>query len=279
MLEREAAKLALDLNQAQSAFQSLSAGVQQHERDQASTQEACYRTDASLTAARGQVAELNLASERTRGRLELQSKQIASIEERLAAGEAETQDLDARHQREKTDLEAHAQTLVQLEAESVSVRESLQSKTTERDGLQNDLRQREQGIESSRQQVLKLLGEASTLRNQLAQIEEYLAGMERDVARSKREEEAALADMTRMEQVKAEISARLGARQMERKDSLEEILSHRAYTTESVKRLFTAIEHGQIEGFKPSGVLADFVEVTDPAWEKACETFLHEELE
>ena len=46
-----------------------------------------------------------------------------------------------------------------------------------------------------------------------------------------------------------------------------------------MKRLFTAIEHGQVGGFKPAGVLADFVEVTDPAWEKACETFLHEELE
>ena len=46
-----------------------------------------------------------------------------------------------------------------------------------------------------------------------------------------------------------------------------------------MKRLFTGLEHGQIEGFKPSGVLADFVEVTDPAWEKACEEFLHEELE
>src|SRR5262249_7754544 len=30
---------------------------------------------------------------------------------------------------------------------------------------------------------------------------------------------------------------------------------------------------------KPRGVMADFVEVTDPAWEKACEIFLHEELE
>jgi chromosome segregation protein len=43
--------------------------------------------------------------------------------------------------------------------------------------------------------------------------------------------------------------------------------------------LFTAIEHGQVEDFKPAGVLAYFVEVTDPAWEKACETFLHDELE
>src|SRR5207245_1306696 len=37
--------------------------------------------------------------------------------------------------------------------------------------------------------------------------------------------------------------------------------------------------HGHIEGLRPSGVLADFVEVTDPTWEKACETFLHDELE
>lgn len=63
-----------------------------------------------------------------------------------------------------------------------------------------------------------------------------------------------------------------------RKDSLEEILSHRAYTTESVKRLFTAIERGQAGALKPMGVLADFVEV-DSQYEKATEEFLHEELE
>src|SRR5205814_204295 len=78
----------------------------------------------------------------------------------------------------------------------------------------------------------------------------------------------------KLEEIRTSLS-----RQKARHDSLEEILSHRAYTTESVKRLFTAIEHGQIQGFKPSGVLADFVEVTDPAWEKACEAFLHDELE
>jgi chromosome segregation protein len=46
-----------------------------------------------------------------------------------------------------------------------------------------------------------------------------------------------------------------------------------------VKRLFTAIEKGQVTDLKPLGVLADFVEMTDPTWEKASETFLHEELE
>src|SRR5262249_16324635 len=81
MLEREAAKLALDLNQAQTAFQAFSTQVQEKERDYGTTLESCYQTDAALTAARQNVAELNLESERTRGRLELQAKQIGSIEE------------------------------------------------------------------------------------------------------------------------------------------------------------------------------------------------------
>ncbi len=320
LLEREASKLALDLNQAQAAFQECSSQVEAQEREHTGTQETCYRTEAELTSARGRVAELNLESERTRGRLESQAKQIASMEDRLGRGETETQELEARQQREQAERDSHAQTIAQLEAEAVTVREQLQAKTAERDGLQQDLRQREQGIEAARQQVLRVLGEASTLRNQLAQIDEYLAAIERDSARLRKDEEGASFDMARLEQLKAELSAKLSARQMEiqsladqrrgveeelkerqsrlvasrtkleevrgalsrqraRKDSLEEILSHRAYTTEAVKRLFTAIEHGEISGFKPSGVLADFVEVTDSAWEKACETFLHDELE
>ena len=164
------------------------------------------------------------------------------------------------------------------------------------------------------------MGEASSLRNQLAQIDEFLAAVDRDTARSKKEEDGASGDLARLEEVKAELSTKLSAQQLElesladkrrrvdeeikerrartlemrqkleqlrgvlskqkaRRDSLEEILSHRAYTTDSVKRLFTQVERGQVDNFKPSGVLADFVEVADAAWEKACEAFLHEELE
>ena len=62
----------------------------------------------------------------------------------------------------------------------------------------------------------------------------------------------------KLEDLRAETS-RLKAR----RDSLEEVLSHRSYTTESVKRLFKAVEKGQAKDFTPIGVLADFVEV-DP---------------
>lgn len=320
MLEREAAKLALDLNQAQTGFQSLAAQVQEREREHTATQESCYRTEKELTEARGKVAELNLEAERTRGRLELQAKQIGSIGDRLAAGDAETQELESRHERELAEMDVHAKAVAAIEQEGVALLEKMRAKTAERDALQTDLRQREKGLETARHQVLRLLGEASSLRNQLAQIDEFLAAVDRDTARAKKEEEGATGDLARLEEVKAELSTKLSAQQLEleslagrrrgieeeikarrtrtvemrqqleqirgavskqkaRRDSLEEILSHRAYTTESVKRLFTQVERGQTADFKPSGVLADFVEVADAAWEKACEAFLHEELE
>jgi chromosome segregation protein len=63
-----------------------------------------------------------------------------------------------------------------------------------------------------------------------------------------------------------------------RKESLEQVLAHRTYTTESVKRLFAAMEKGNAKGIEALGVLADYVEV-DPQFEKPAEEFLHEELE
>ena len=320
MLEGEAARMALDLSQAQGLFTGISGQLLEKEGEHTRLQESCYRTEAELTTARAKVAELNLESERTRGRLELQAKQIGAIDERLSANETETQDLETRRQQQQAELDVHVATILRLETESASLRELLLTKTAERDALQNDLRERERGLEGARMRVLQLLGEASTLRNQVVQIDEYLAAIERDSARARKEEELASADLTRLDAVKAELSTKLSAQHMElesladrrqrveetlkarqaevaasrqildelranlsrqraRRESLDEILSHRAYTTESVKRLFTAIEHGQVSDFKPAGVLADFVEVTDPAWEKACETFLHEELE
>lgn len=63
-----------------------------------------------------------------------------------------------------------------------------------------------------------------------------------------------------------------------RKESLEQVLAHRTYTTESVKRLFASLEKGNADDLKPLGVLADYVEV-DAQFEKSAEEFLHEELE
>ncbi len=319
MLEREAAKTALDLNLANTEFQDLSNQVAEREKEHVALQETCYRNDADLTAARQRLAGLQLEQERTRGKLDSQAQQIGAIEERLTAGESEAQELEKRQAQFQQELESHLQSLAALEAQTESARERLAIKTAERERLQQDLQERTRTLETGRQNVLRLLGEASTLKNQLAQIVEFLSGIERDAVRCQREEQTATADLERLESVKKDLSQKMAARQMElestsdrkraveedlgarkahaaetrqnldhlrteasrlkaRKDSLEEILSHRAYTTESVKRLFTAIERGEADHFRPAGVLADFIEV-EPAYEKAAEDFLHEELE
>ncbi len=319
MLERDAAKTALDLNLATSEFQNLTNQVAERETEHTALQETCYRNDAELTGARQRLADLQLEQERTRGKLDAQASQIGAIEQRLTQGETDTQELERRGSQLREELEKHLAQVAELERQTESARERLAAKTAEREQIQQALQERTKTLEAGRQNVLRLLGEASALKNQLVQISEYLSAIDRDSARCRHDEESATGDLDRLKALKADLSSKMSARQMEldstadrkrraeeemndrkaratetrrvldqlrteasrlkaRKDSLEEILSHRAYTTESVKRLFTAIEQGQAEGFRPAGVLADFVEV-EPAYEKAAEDFLHEELE
>ncbi len=319
MLERDAAKTALDLNLATAEVQQLAGQLKEKETEQTRLQEQCFKTETDLTQARARLAGLRLEAERARGRLESQARQIGEIEQRLAQGETETQELDRRWEAQQQEFAAAAGAIQELEAKAEEARRRLALKNEERDTLQGALRGREQALEAARAAVLRRLGAASSRKNQLAKIDEYLAGVGRDTTRLERDEQAASADVERLTKSRAEIAARAAERQKElesiagqrrtveeelatrrsrlgetrrkmdelrqafsrikaRRDSLEEILSHRAYTTESVKRLFTAIERGQAQDLKPIGVLADFVEV-DPAYERAAEEFLHDELE
>jgi chromosome segregation protein len=319
MLERETAKIALDLKMAVSSVESLSAEAAAGEKDYSRSQQAGYQTEAELTEARKRLSELTLETERTRGRLDFQAKQVASIEQRLAQGEAESQQSEQRLETLRQELAANQGGLAEIERQAAEASERLDAKGRDRGALESAVAERERGMESARRTVLRLLGEAAALRNQIAQADAYLASLERDTARSQKEDQTASQDLEWLGAAKTELTAKRSARQAElesvtgqrrqteqqlaarraelsqgrreletargefsrlkaRRDSLEEILSHRAYTTESVKRLFTAIERGQADGLKPVGVLADFVEV-ESGYEKAAEEFLHDELE
>jgi chromosome segregation protein len=318
-LEREAAQKALELNAATAELRTLAEQITASETSHQRLQTACYEVEARLTETRRRLSELNVESERTRARLEYQAKQAGAIEQRMTQGDAEAQHLDARLAQLETELETHRVNVSQVEAQTAEARQRMLLKNEEREVLQNRLRQREQGIENGRKQVLRLLGEASILKNQLAQIDEFLAGIDRETTRVQKDEQTAAADLERLAAIRQSMAASMAEHQRElqavvgerreseerlvlrkreaqearrlidqlrgeasklkaRRDSLEEILSHRAYTTESVKRLFGAIERGRTGDFKPLGVLADFVDV-EPAFEKAAEEFLHEELE
>jgi chromosome segregation protein len=320
LLEREAKRVSGELEQAAKLYQEIHLKVEEEEKALHEAREAAYRTEAELTENRTRLSTLQLDAERARGQFESQSGMIARIEERLAQGEQENENLAQRLASFEEERKTLAASLEELAAEAAEARERMTAKNAEREALQVQLAERERGLDAARQLIVRLLGESSTLRNQVAQIEGYLASLERDTSRVKKDEETASLDLHRLETVKQDLSDKLSGRQMElestadqrkrveadlaerrqasqharqeletlrsetsrlraRRDSLEEILSHRAYTTESVKRLFTAIERGEAGGVQPAGVLADFVELTDAKFEKATEEFLHDELE
>ena len=319
LLERDAAKTAIDLNLAAAELKTLAHQVaekeQAHEREQA----ACYALEQELTAARQQLSNTHVEAERTRGRLDAQVRESGAIEQRVTHAESETQELGSRVEALTGEIDVHRANLDALEGQIALSRERMLDMNQQREGLQARLREREQTIESGRQIVLRLLGEASALNNQLAQVEEYLSAVERETARSQREEQAATAEIERLEAAGRQLSDSMSQRQLElesvtsqkrhtegeltdrrraiidlrgqidtlknevsriraRKESLEQVLAHRTYTTESVKRLFASLEVGKADELKPLGVLADYVEV-DAQFEKPAEEFLHDELE
>jgi chromosome segregation protein len=319
MLEREAAKSALDLNLASADLRALSERVAAKELAHTELQGRSYQNEQHLTEQRRELAECKVETERTRGRLESQVKESGAIEQRIAQAERESQELELRVGRIGSDLEAHQQRVEVLDRQIGESRECMAEKNRLREELQSAVREREKAIEGSRTAVLRLLGEVSTLRNQLAQMNEYLAGIERETARVQKDEQLSAAELERLATARSALSETMAQRQLElesvagerqrtegdltvrrqtavdvrgsidqlrtecsklkaRKESLEEVLAHRSYTTESVKRLFAALEKGKAQDLRPQGVLADFVEV-DPQFEKPAEEFLHDELE
>ncbi len=319
LLERDAAKTAIDLNLASSELKALGEQVAEKEQAHERRQAAAYEMDQQLTESRQQLSDRNVEAERTRGRLESQVKESGAIEQRIAQAEKESQELGLRLDSLDQEIAGHRRNLDALDAQTSRSRERMNEINQQREALQAKVRERERAIESGRQLILRLLGEASTLKNQLAQIDEYLAGIERESGRAGREAETSAAEIERLEAARKQLSEITDQRQLElesvagerrrteeelaerrrtaaelgreidtvktevsqiraRKESLEQVLAHRTYTTESVKRLFASLEKGKASELKPLGVLADYVEV-DRQYEKPAEEFLHEELE
>ncbi len=319
LLERDAAQIVIELNLATAEWQKAQAAIAEQEAGQEKTLADSYETEARLTEARRQLADLKLEAERARGRLEYQTKQVERIGNAEATGGRDLEMLEAQSAERTAELDAQTGQLGELERTFTVAAEELTAKADERQTAQSSLTEGERGLEAKRSAVLRLLGESAGLKNRITQVEAQLAASDRDGGRAREEEKQSQADLGRLAESRKQLSEQLSARQTAlisvgeqlkivqselqatkgqlseshglldrlkneasrlraRKDSLSEIIQHRSYTTETVKRLFTAVERGKTESFQPLGVLADFVEV-DPQYEKAAEEFLHDELE
>jgi chromosome segregation protein len=319
LLERDAAKTALDLNLAAAELKSVSERVAEREAAHEHAQTACYELEQRLTAARQQLAEKNVEAERTRGRLEAQVKESGAIEQRIAQGETETREIGVRLGALDEEIAAHRQSVDLLEGQIGEARARMLEMNQQRETLQAKMQEREKAIEAGRQAILRLLGEASTLKNQLAQIQEYLAGIERETLRSSREEQVAAAEIERLEAAARQLKQVTVERQLElesvtgERRGAEEDLAARRGAAEELRREIDAAKNevSQIQARKESleQVLAHrtyttecvkrlFAELekgkaedlkplgvladfveVDPRFEKPAEEFLHEELE
>ena len=219
--------------------------------------------DAELTAHRQTVAELEILTVSARQR---------SIEKNEAR-----EVLQGRLRERERGLESSRLAILRLLGESSTLKNQLAQVDEYLAGIERETLRvtREEGVAvsdlerlaASKEDVSQSLGhrqmELESIQDQRRRAEEELSVRKRGAA------EARQAIDTLREEVGLHKA---------RRDSLDEILSHRAYTTDSVKRLFSAVQKGESPDFRPLGVLADFVEV-DPTYEKAAEEFLHDELE
>ena len=246
---RQSAGIEQRMVQGESESQALGGQVASLEAEIARYRENVAELERSTISARQRSIEKNEAREMLQGRLREREKSLETG--RLAVlrllGEASTL---------KNQLAQVDEYLAGIDRESARVTKDEQVATSDLDRLT-----------VSKDDVSRALAERQM---ELESIQERRRRAEEDLGLRKRHASEARQGIDELRDETGRFKAR--------RDSLEEILSHRAYTTDSVKRLFSAIQKGETPDFRPLGVLADFVEV-DPTYEKAAEEFLHDELE
>lgn len=225
----------------------------------------------------GRVAELNQQVEAHGSLLAELERQTSLARQSLAAKTTEREAAQSQLREGEHAIESARQGVLRLLGEAAALRNELTQideylASIERDTARATREEQFAQTELERLAALKqeLGGKLSSERSALETMVEQRREVDEELAARKRSFAEARVQLDELRSVTTTLRAR--------KHSLDEILSHRAYTTESVKRFFTALDKGPRNGLAPFGVLADFVDV-DSAYEKAAEEFLHEELE
>ena len=227
-------------------------------------------------------------------RLASLDRELVECREALATAEAEEQMAQAEVEGRAAEL-AHAEQQLHLrESELDNLRTSLLVRMGELAELRNQLTQVEEylaGLERQRERAERELAAAAAEKAQLGRQQEALLAQRAQQQLELQYVNAERAAVeTRLSELKAAVSRARGELEQlrskyadvrARRDSLEQILSHHAYTAEAVRKLFAPNGEGNTrlpEGFRPLGILADFLEA-EPRFETLVEDFLAEELE
>jgi chromosome segregation protein len=318
-LEREATRLALELNLANQEYGQLSAATEEKERKRVALQEQCFAVEGQLRESRKRLADLRVESERTRGKLESQRGQSASMDQRATRDGQEAEHLAGRASEIEAEIGNQAQAVAAFEGQLQEARAKVQAVEDQRNRLQQESRQRQQAMEQARTAVLRLLDEGNRLKNHLASADEFMSSIDRDLARSARDEEAATADLARLDTARAGTQGRIGESKgelqslVEARKGCEGMLQERRQASQNLRRELdqARAEAGRLKAKQDSlsdvlshhsyatGSVKQIFEAVqkgkagnlrpvgvladfleaEPGFEKAVEEFLHDELE
>ena len=240
--------------------------------------------DERVAAGAREAQSLEAQQQERAAELDRQSSQLEELtrDHAIARGLLESksnerQQAQAQVAGEEHTLEAGRQYVMRLLGESSGLKNRITHGDAELASCERDAQRAQAEEQQSQNDLARLEDAKSEIAQRLNVRQAELAALtdqRNAVQRELEEKRAALGEHRRMlDRLRGEHS-----RVKARKDSLEEVIQHRSYTAETVKRLFGSIEHGKTEDLAPVGVLADFLEV-DPEIERAAEEFLHDELE
>ncbi len=235
------------------------------------------RAQADLKAASARVASLRERDRDERASIAALDGDMADLRARLSTQESERAGLEAAAAEQRAAQEDCRQEVLGALSKVSAAKAELERLDEILDGQQRRLeRLRERaGADKDR------LAEASNRRERLAC---EAAELKENAAREGARCEALRTAVDRRSGKLAELRKAVhdGAadvsRLASRRDSLREMLDHRAYATGAVKDILEALEANSRKGLHPLGMLADFVDV-DVGYEKAVEQFLGEDLE
>ncbi len=316
VLGRQQTECQAEFEQLRGEAEAAQGRVRQLDADRAQTQQTAQEHEVRLRAAEMELNRLTLECDRAQSQMAFHRQQIEDLARQQTVREAALQGLAGQRaelSEEQSRLGQDSQALAG-EVETARMRHQEACAASQREAqLAAEL---EQQSEALRLRLLQTLSEISALGHQAAENEAAAAVLDRQLTRCNEEQTAARAEAEAhearrreleanghsLQQTHSELARRQAAvaeqltaareelRQLKprreelrarkadaqaRCRSLEEMIAHHGYSSEAVRNLFQPA--GQAGGFRPLGVLADFLEV-DPAYEAVVEEFLRDEL-
>ena len=290
--------------------------VREMESEQGERTQRGYEIDTELRNVRQRLSEVNLETDRATARRRNNEERCAELDRRAETAQNELGQTAEKLAALEAERAQNRETLQTAANDVCAAQQSLNERQREAQDTASLLSATEREQEQRRVAIMQAANDSANIRNRITQAEESIAGLERETQRLQNEITSANVQLesfggergqltmefesasvrvnsleAQIAQSREELRAKRSAetdskRRLDslrgefaslqgKRSSLEAVIAEHGYSTDSVRRLF---QSGAMQnGFRPVGVLADFLEVED-RFEHVVDDFLRDEL-